>query len=369
MARVKSATELTLTVFMLDREINILIVEDAETDAELLVHRLNKYEFTFGYDWMNTANGLDEKLLANSYDIVISDFNLPGSNGIEVLRKVKKYDSMLPFILLSGSISKSQETEILELGANEVIMKSNLNRLPFAIRRVLYEVEDKKKLQATKLKLERSLKRKEVLLKEVHHRVKNNLQIISGLLQLRQMETDDEKVSRITADLLLKIRSIAVVHEKLYQSEDLANIDLPDLIEDLTTYILEIISGDDRKYDLECKVAPIQLNVNQAVPCGLIISELVHNCIQHAFSGQKEGKIAVLITGSGNRIKVKVTDNGLGLPQDFSFEGSGLGLGATIVNTLFRQLNADYQVKSNEGSDITFEFDKTEKSGSQSSLV
>lgn len=353
---------------MLDREIHILLIEDTKTDAELLLHRLAKYEFTFTHDWMDNPAGLKKKLSNNHYDIVISDFNLPGLNGIEVLEIVKGHDQMLPFILLSSSISKDQETKILKLGANEVLSKSNLNRLPFTVRRVLYEVEDKKKLHATTQKLEDSLERMEVLLKEVHHRVKNNLQVISSLLQLRQMESDDEKVHKITEDLLLKIRSIAIVHEKLYQSNDLANIDLPDLIEDLTNYTLGIVTDTGREYSLECDIDPIQLNVNQAVPCGLIISELIHNAIQHAFSGQNECKIRVSIKEEGSQLKVKVTDNGNGLPKDFSFEESS-GLGSTIISTLFKQLDADYQTQNEDGSSIIFEFKKTEKKGSQSTLV
>jgi len=333
-----------------------------------LIHRLKKYEFILSYDLMHSPRGIEQMLAKNSYDIVICDYNLPEFNGIEVLRKVKGYDSMLPFILLSGSINQEQETEILQLGANEVILKSNLNRLPFALRRVLYEVEDRKKLNETKRKLENSLEQMEVLLKEVHHRVKNNLQIISSFLQLRQMESDDEFVRKITADLLLKIRSIGIVHEKLYQSHDLANIDLPDLIQDLATYTMGIISNGQHKYFLNCDIAPVQLNVNQAIPCGLIISELIYNCVQHAFSDQKRRQIGVTIKDEQSKLEVTVSDNGDGMPEGFSFQ-KATGLGSTIISTLFKQLDANYEISNKKGTHVTFSFQKKQHKGSHSAMI
>ncbi len=346
---------------MLEQKVNLLIIEDVETDADLLIHHLNKNDFNLEYDHVKTSTKVSKLLAEHTYDLVISDFNLPGSDGIEVLKIVKEFDPMLPFILLSGTINRDQETEILELGANEVIMKSNLNRLPFSVRRVLYQVEDKKKL-------ERSLQQMEVLLKEVHHRVKNNLQVISSLLQLRQMDTENEDVKNITADLLLKIRSIAIVHEKLYQSKDLANINLPELIEDLTTYTMGILSDDKQQYHLECDVDPIQLNVNQAVPCGLIISELIHNAVQHAFTDQEIFKISVSIKQKANDVLVEIADNGDGLPDQFTFKEAS-GLGSTIVYTLLKQLKADYQIQNKTGSNISFKFERKNKKGSQSTLM
>jgi two-component sensor histidine kinase len=346
---------------MLKKKIKLLIIEDSERDVDLLVRSLKKNDFILEYDLVSNAGEVEALLTKNSYDLVISDFKLPGSDGIEVLKIIKGYDSMLPFIMFSGTISKDQETEILELGANEVIMKSNLNRLPFSVRRVLYHAEGKKKL-------ERSLHQMEVLLKEVHHRVKNNLQVISSLLQLRQMDTDNEEVKSITADLLLKIRSIAIVHEKLYQSEDLANINLPELIEDLTTYTIDIVSNNNKQYSLACDVDPIQLNVNQAVPCVLIISELIHNSVQHAFSKQKECKISVSIKDEDDYVKVAVADNGIGLPEKFNLKEAS-GLGSTIVYTLLKQLKADYKIENDKGTAISFTFERKRKKGSQSSLI
>lgn len=353
---------------MLDRQINLLIIEDTQTDAELLIRRLKQYEFELTYNLMNSPQGIEKVLVENEYDIVISDYNLPKFNGIDVLKKVKSFNTALPFIMLSGSINRDQETQILKLGANEVILKSNLNRLPFSIRRILYEVEDRKKLHETKQKLEESLAQMEVLLKEVHHRVKNNLQVISSLLELRQMESDDKQVKRITADLLLKIRSIGIVHEKLYQSHDLANINLPDLIQDLTTYTMGIISDHHHKYDLHCDIDPIHLNVNQAVPCGLIISELIYNAVQHAFGNQDDCRINVAIKEKGTKLNVSVTDNGNGLPESFSFEDAN-GLGSKIISTLFKQLNADYEIQNRVGTSVMFSFDKKQNKGSQSAMV
>jgi len=346
----------------------LLIIEDTQTDAELLVHRLRQNKFDFEYYIVESLRQVQEHLDKQDVGLIISDFNLPGFDGIEALKMVKKYDRMIPFILLSGSINQQQETDILEQGANEVIMKSHLNRLPFAVKRVLYEVEDRKNLKETSEKLEESLQQMQVLLQEVHHRVKNNLQIISGLLELRKMEPESESVNSIINDLLVKIRSIAKVHEMLYKNMDVKNISLGELIEDLSTYTLRITGVDQTRYNVNAKVESIDLNVNQAVPCGMIISELVHNAVQHAFNGEKEYEINITGRQQDEKVVISVADNGCGLPDGFSFEKGSGGMGSTIVSTLFKQLDADYHIQNDQGSAITFEFIKKDTKGIHSNF-
>src|SRR5690554_1731590 len=127
--------------------ISLLIVEDSAEDAELLIHFLKKNNFTINYHIVDSADEMEVMLENQEFDLVISDFSMPSFSGLEALKISKNNDPMLPFILISGYINQQQESEILKHGANEVIMKNNLNRLPFAVLRVLHEVDDKKKLK------------------------------------------------------------------------------------------------------------------------------------------------------------------------------------------------------------------------------
>ncbi len=344
---------------MPDKIKHVLIIEDTHTDAELLLHRLDKRGYDFEYQIVETRAQVESYLEQQSPELVISDFNLPTFNGLEALEMIKEHDKMIPFILLSGTIDQQQETEILEKGANEVILKSNLNRLPFAVRRVLYEVRDRRRLQKTTEQLQ-------VLLQEVHHRVKNNLQVISGLLQLRRMNAREEEMDLIQ-DMLVKVRSIARVHELLYETNDFINIDLAELINDLAEYTLKVTAGEGQNHELNCDVESIRLNVNQAVPCGMILSELIHNAIKHGVID--DSKIKIIITGKqyNGSVRVRVADNGKGLPEDFTFEDSE-GMGSSIILTLLKQLDADYEISNENGTDFTFEFPKNDLSGVHSNI-
>ena len=129
------------------KRLNLLIIEDSEYDAELMVHLLRKHDIELDYHLISSASEMEQELADYEFDMVISDLNLPGFSGIEALKLAKAHDPMLPFILISGLITQEQELEVLQLGAEEVILKTNLNRLPFAVRRIIYEIADKRKMK------------------------------------------------------------------------------------------------------------------------------------------------------------------------------------------------------------------------------
>lgn len=343
-------------------ELRFLIIEDTPTDAELIVRRLQRDGLEFRHRICSDRPGMVQALDSEDFDLVISDFNLPGFTGLDALRYVKEWEDAPPFILLSGSIDKAQENEVLRLGANEVLMKDNLNRLHFSVRRVLKEA-------AARQRLEESLQQKQVLLQEVHHRVKNNLAVISSLLQLRQMATDNPAIQELSEELLLKIKSIALVHEKLYQTHDLVNVDLRDLVKDLVQYTTDIIESREYRMELNVSMRSIHINVNQAIPCGLILTELMNNAIRHAFRGEGDHRIHIRAheTNEGERVVMTVKDNGVGVPEDFRLEEGG-GLGSTIVSILLEQLGATCRVDNTDGTRITFAFHKENRGGAHSQL-
>jgi len=196
------------------------------------------------------------------------------------------------------------------------------------------------------------LREKEVLLKEVHHRVKNNLQVISSLVSLQADVSGDAAMRRVLRDVIDRVRSMALVHEKLYQSVDLAGIDFAEYAKSLLSFLWRAHgTGAIRlKLDLE----PVSLAVDTAVPCGLILNELVVNSLEHAFAGRDEGEVTVsLRRDTAGRICLSVSDNGIGLSAG---EKRDRSLGLSLVHMLAGQIDASVKTSSNNGTHFEIAF-------------
>jgi len=204
-------------------------------------------------------------------------------------------------------------------------------------------------------KIKASLKEKDVLLKEIHHRVKNNMQIISSLIRLQSREVKDEKSQKILQISQNRIRSIALIHETLYQSEDLSQIDFSDYIRRLTTHLLSIYRPSGTALRLNLDLQEVLLDINRAIPCGLIINELVSNAMKHAFPLDKGGEILVHLAEKDGAFTLIVKDNGGGFPEGVDFKTTE-SLGLQIVSDLVRQLEGDVRLVQNEGSAFIITF-------------
>ncbi|MFE1746850.1 CBS domain-containing protein [Coleofasciculus sp. H7-2] len=205
--------------------------------------------------------------------------------------------------------------------------------------------------------LKASLKEKEVLLKEIHHRVKNNLQIISSLLKLQSAYTKDDQVLGMFKDSQNRIRSMALIHEKLYQSKDLSRIDFAEYIRDLTGNLLRSYKASSQAITLKTTVNDITLNIDTAIPCGLIINELMSNSLKHAFpTPSKDNKICINIySSSNNQFILSVSDNGIGFPKDLDFRNTE-SLGLELVCTLTEQLDGTIELDSSKGTSFNITF-------------
>ncbi|HEY9874720.1 MAG TPA: histidine kinase dimerization/phosphoacceptor domain -containing protein, partial [Candidatus Obscuribacterales bacterium] len=202
-----------------------------------------------------------------------------------------------------------------------------------------------------------SLKEKEVLLKEIHHRVKNNLQIISSLLKLQSSYIKDEQTFGLFKDSQNRIRSMALIHEKLYQSKDLSRIDFAEYIRELTTNLLRSYGANSKTVTLKTSISDIRLTIDTAIPCGLIINELVSNSLKHAFSTEKESNEICLQLHShhNNDFILIVSDNGIGLPPNIDFKDTET-LGLELVCTLTEQLEGTIEVDSSSGTKFNITF-------------
>jgi PAS domain S-box-containing protein len=208
-----------------------------------------------------------------------------------------------------------------------------------------------------------SLREKEVLLKEIHHRVKNNMQVISSLVALQADEVQDPAMRAVLQDVTHRVRSMALVHEKLYQSADLALVELDEYARSLLNYLWRAHGSAASGVRLSLDLEPVFLSVNEAVPCGLILNELVTNALKHAFSGHghAEGVVAVSLRGGPQgQVGLCVRDNGAGLPAGVDWREART-LGLRLVQMLAGQLHAAVEVSSNEGTEFRISFEGTKK--------
>ena len=200
--------------------------------------------------------------------------------------------------------------------------------------------------------MEESLHQKEVLLKEVHHRVKNNLQVISSLLQLQAGFIENTEVRKVFEESQGRIRSMALVHEKLYQTKDLAHINFGEYLLDLTSGLAGS-HGSSARVKIDVKASSVQLDVDRAIPCGLVVNELISNCFKHGFPGGRAGHITVELSGGGDApIELMVRDDGVGWPAEFD-PSKSTSLGMRLVHILAKQLRAKLHLQNQEGARCT----------------
>jgi two-component sensor histidine kinase len=201
-----------------------------------------------------------------------------------------------------------------------------------------------------------SLEEKNVLLQEIHHRVKNNLQVISSLLSLQTNQTGNEEVAEILRDSQVRIKSIALVHESLYRSENFAQIESGDYIRRLADQIFGSFGDGARGVSMRYSIEDIGIGIIQAVPCGLILNELITNSLKHAFPGDTTGEIFVELSQSADsKMLLVVGDNGVGMPPSPEYRRTD-SLGLQIVETLVRQLDGTAEVDTSDGVVFSISF-------------
>jgi two-component sensor histidine kinase len=188
-----------------------------------------------------------------------------------------------------------------------------------------------------------------VLLKEIHHRVKNNLQVISSLFYLQAQRTEQESVRRLLDESRGRLQSIALIHEKLYRSEQLASIDFGDYLRDLTANLTSAIGVQAPHVQVRVEAEEIFLDIDRAIPCALLVNELVSNSIKHAFLGGRHGEIRIAITRADSDLEVEVSDTGIGFPADLDFQNVTT-LGLQLVMSLTKQLRGTVELVRGEGT-------------------
>ena len=204
-------------------------------------------------------------------------------------------------------------------------------------------------------KIKESLEEKEMLLKEIHHRVKNNLMIISSLLNLQSRYIKDKASQDIFKESQNRARSMALIHERLYQSTDLKRIDFGEYITSLSTELFHTYEADPGIIKLNINVEDILLDINTAIPLGLIVNELITNSLKHAFPDGMSGEIIVDFHPIDEHYQFTVKDNGIGFPKDLDYQNTE-SLGLQIVTSLTDQIDGEIQLDRNNGTEFKITF-------------
>jgi len=195
----------------------------------------------------------------------------------------------------------------------------------------------------------KTLKEKDVLLKEIHHRVKNNLQVISSILNLQTAYLKDRATINILKECQNRIKTMAFIHESLYQNKDFSQINFSEYIVTLVKNLFYSFEADQQKIRPNFDVEPILLSLDTSIPCGLIVNELVSNALKYAFNEGGEGAVFVELKRMNNKIKMVISDNGKGMPESINYKNTET-LGLQLVNTLTEQINGTISMNRNKGT-------------------
>jgi PAS domain S-box-containing protein len=467
--------------------LKVLIIEDSPDDAELLVLQLRRAGYDLEYKVVAIEKELVGAIEQAEWDLIISDYSLPGFGGLDALKIVRQREFDMPFIIVSGVIGEETAVEAMKAGAQDYMMKGNLIRLLPAIVRELSEAEVRRERKKTRQvlketerqlltllsnlpgmayrcrndeewtmefisdgclevtgytpediignkkisfnrmmppegarrvheemdaaiqagkpyeliyriatasgqtkwlwekgravygpdntvealegfmsditerkkfeqELEASLKEKVVLLKEVHHRVKNNLQVIYSLLSLQSGYVKDPQSLDMFKECRDRVKSMALIHEILYKSKDLAKVDFGDYVRTLIGNLTRSYQVQTGQVDIQVDVAQMRLDLDVAIPCGLMINELVSNALKYAFPNGRKGVIEIVLQQPEEGIyNLRIRDNGIGFPETVDFRKTDT-LGLQLVNTLSEQLDGKIDLIRDGGTQFVITF-------------
>lgn len=215
----------------------------------------------------------------------------------------------------------------------------------------LYRVFIKRKKYS--LLLEKQNKEKEFLLKEIHHRVKNNLETISSLLSLQTSQIDNQELQDIMIESQNRVHSMGMIHQNLYQGENMTAIEMKQYFRNLAKYVIDSFDATER-VTFDCVMDSLELDVDRAIPIGLIVNELITNSLKYAFPHNSQGKITLTFSETDSHLLLKVCDNGVGFDKDTGIKGTGFG--SQLVDLLTKQLDGNMTLMTNIGTEVFFEF-------------
>jgi two-component sensor histidine kinase len=346
----------------------IVMVDDSPKDRKLFRILLEGmygpdlefFEESEGLEGLNTCRKV-------APDCVLLDYDLPDMTGLEFLTQLQLEapleDPAFTVVMLSDLSNYPVALEAMRSGAQDYLVKERITgqKLDLAIVKATQKVGLIRELRDEHARLARSVAEKDVLLKELHHRVKNNLQVIASLLRLQSKTATDEGAAAILRESQHRVEAIAMIHDQLYESADLRQVHLGQQANLLMANLFSAFGVDRARISGHVQVcprpdgAPLFLGVDQAIPVGLILNELISNTLKHAFPDGRSGVIQIEAHSQDGRVDLSVIDDGVGVPEDLVTRKSKT-LGLQIVEILARQFGGSWELKREAGTVFRLSF-------------
>lgn len=326
--------------------VRILLVEDNPGDARLVEAMLNEsYRASF---LIQRASSIRETLVALNAgndlpEIILLDLGLPDEQGLQTLRRVLRTADGVPIVVLTGLRDEEIADAAVREGAQDFLYKEQLDG--DRLRRVIRHAIERHRLQS---QIRAALMEKEVLLREVYHRVKNNLQVIQSLLKMQARSLEDERTRQALGEMAQRVYAMALVHEKLCRNTDLAAVSISAYVGEMFEGALSMQSLEADQIRLELDVENIPLSFERAVPFGLLLNELICNSLKHGFPDGRKGTISISLHRAGKGVQVKLKDDGIGLLPGFD-PSLCSSMGLQVATSLARQLRGELTFSSDQG--------------------
>lgn len=361
-----------LTLELIGVQLNLAMINRYQNQPEQAIQRLIPYyDAVKKWDRANSLISFEKELAANyamlgdyprAYEHHKAYFELFRESSEE--KKVRLAEEMQ-----TRFETREKENTILmqelELEKNQREKQALFVGGAFAILTVLImvvfavsKVRSNRKLSLEKAKTESLLRDRETLLREIHHRVKNNLQVVSSLLSIQGREITDDKAQRAVNETRNRVQSMALIHQFLYGDQNLSTIDMPQYIEQLSNRLFSTYRVDHELVQLHVDVDPLLLDVDTAIPVGLILNELITNSLKYAFPEGREGNLWVSLKESADVLTLRVKDDGVGV-ADITPKSTSFGM--KLLNAFKQKLEADFEIKSEEGLQIDYHIRKYNK--------
>lgn len=354
----------------------ILVVDDSPDMRTLLGALLTDQ----GHEVRSASSGEQAlaSVAAQPPDLILLDIRLPDLDGFDVCRRLKEraLSRDIPIIFISAVTESAEKVGAFDLGAVDFVSKPiqadelrarvrtqmELRRLRVqserqaadlqrANERLQEELAERKQADEA---LESSLREKEALLKEAHHRVKNNLALIVSLMRLEADRSQEPETRAVLTQMQARIHSVVLLNKVLYRTESYARVKLADYLRQIATHLFQAQNDSTGEVRLVMELRPVEVETGQAIPCGLIVSELVTNSLKHAFAGGRSGEVRIgLQREADGPVRLRVSDTGAGLPANFAAR-QGHSLGLQLVSDLVKQLLGTLEVGPGATFTITF---------------
>ena len=323
----------------------ILVADDNPDDRALVLHELKGLFPHAEIIELWTAKALGETLAAGDLSLVVTDLNLRFAQGHEVLAAVKQRCPNCPVVMYTGTGSETIAVELMKAGLDDYVVKAphRLPRLRMALKRAVELAGSRAALNDREARLASSLERQRVIVRELHHRVKNNLQMVSSLLQFGGLSAD-EATRQHLEQISGRMHALGAVQARIYDTERLDQVDFRSVLNDIATSLMAMREGCAVTLDTQ-RLSPLDLEVARAMPLSLLCYEVILNAMKHAWPQGEAGTLTVGIRTEGGKSEVLIADNGAG----FDDARSAGGVGIRLIRSLASEAQVTVETTSRPG--------------------